>query len=192
MRTYVASRQAHSALGRLLRPWFKAHGWDKRPGGTAAFTRQSSEGPGFWCLWFQVSQWGNADFGNEFTLNLVLQQSEAASLCGGPHARVLNTLSPQAREEGLGIETAIVARIPKPPPGRKIYEWMEADDPYAAHHRQAWQRAFSPDVRRWRQPGVDLWLRYFSVDDVEDWAAFLLPRLEGLTAQANKGMGASG
>jgi hypothetical protein len=185
MRVYATSRQVHSALSKILRTWFLSYGWAKRQGGSCAFTRPSPAKDGYWCFWVQVSQWGSADFGNEFSINLVPQKTQETGLCGAQHARVLQTLSAEDRELGLRTETEIVARIPKPPPERKIYEWMRQDDKYGEGLRQAWVRAYKPDPARW-QPDFDVWLRYFAVDDVQCWGDFLLPRLGMLTIQAEK------
>ena len=103
-------------------------------------------------------------------------------LCGGPDARVLATLSSSDMEEGLSLEARIVARIPKPSPESRIYEWMQLPGKEGEIFRESWARAFVPHPEIW-SPNHDVWLRYFAADDIEEWGAFIAARLSHLTAQ---------
>lgn len=185
MRTYAESRQVHSTLRNALSPWFRERGWERRKGSSCAFLKLSQSGDGFWCFWLQVSQWGGRDFGNEFTVNLILLPSASDRPYGGPYARVLKTLPQDDRDIGLALEAKIAARVPKPPPESRICQWMDLPGEEGATFKRMWAEAFVPHPHRWAED-MDVWLRYFAVDDVEEWASFLVPRLELLTAQVRE------
>lgn len=132
---------------------------------------------GHWLLWTQVSQFGNRDFGNEFTLNLVRQDDPATHPGGGPNARILGTLEATDRSAGLEIETRIVARKPRPSADRPIHEHLRQDTTGQLH--AGWDRAFNAQPERWRDGG-DPWLVYYSIEDVAEWCEFLHDRLPAL------------
>ncbi len=71
-----------------------------------------------------------------------------------------------------------------PPPSDPVYEWARQPG-YQGEH---WQRAIA-DLQKanpeaWK-PGVDIWLSYYSVDDLELWVEYLLPRLQQLLRLSN-------
>lgn len=186
MREYAASRQVHSALGKRLTPWFREHGWEKRGGSSCAFVKADAIAEGVWCFWIQISQWGGRDFGNEFTVNLISLPSANTTPYGGPYARVLKTLQQRDREIGLALEAKIAARIPIPAPENRIHEWMKLPGEQGAGFRRMWSEAFVAHPDRWGQD-KDIWLRYYALDDVEEWAEFLIARLDALTVQSRHG-----
>lgn len=180
MRSYVSSKQVHSILSRILKPWFITHGWQKRKGFTCAYLHPRDEQSGFWCFWIQCNQWGGKDFGNSFTINLGPQWLPDQSLACSPNGRVLEMLGTSDLQEGLAIETRIVARIPKPSPGSRIYELMKSPGNAGNITRENWAHTFIPHPELWK-PGLDHWLRYYAADDVEEWGEFILARLDLLT-----------
>ena len=179
---YATSRAVHSTLRRLLAPWFLANGWKKRPGSSCAFVREASSG--HWCLWVQVSQWGNSLGGNSFTLNLVSQAVADSALCGGPDARVLVTLSDEDKALGFEIAQQIAARVPIPPPSHQVYEWAKPP----GKEGEQWQHTIAnlqkANPEAW-EPSIDIWLNYYAVADIEQWAGFLLARHPYLLLQSN-------
>jgi hypothetical protein len=179
MRAYSPSKEVHRTLSVLFKPWFQERGWKKRPGSSCAFLRPRTDAPGFWCCWFQVSQWGNSWSGNSFTLNVVPQQDAKEPLAGGPGARVLATMSDADRKLGMEVEARVKARIPNPAADHQIYEWMKLPGAQGEMFRRSFHLTFNVNPAAW-EPGVDVWLYYFAADDLEEWFTFLTPRLEAL------------
>ena len=181
MTIYATSKVVHAALKRAFSPWFTANGWKRRPGYSCAFIRPA--GPGYWCLWFQVSSWGGQLSGSSFTLNLVHQESAESSLCGGPNARVLRTLSAAEIELGFSIATELAKRIPEPAASDPVHEWAKLPD----YQGEMWRKRIAdlqtvnPDA--WK-PDVDVWLPYYAVADLDLWVGFLLPRFPHLLRQS--------
>jgi hypothetical protein len=175
---YAIARKVHAELGRHWKHWFLEAGWTKQPGASCAFVRPAVDQSGQWLLWVQVSQWGNSDLGNNFTINLEFQVDPEVFPGSEPESRVLRTLSEEDRALGLAIEATIVARKPIPAPDRKIHEFIRQD--CTGQLQAAWTRAFAPQPDRWK-PGSDPWLEYFSLEDVRDWGAFLIARMDYFT-----------
>lgn len=170
----------HSTLSKVVWPWFHQFGWQRRKGSSCAFLKRCESTNKYWCFWVQISQWGGKDFGNSFTLDLILLESHDIPPYGGADSRVLNTLTGRDRQVGIELETKIAGRIPEPAPECLIYEWMKLPGDEGAAFKRMWTEAFVPHPDRWNE-GMDISLRYFALDDVEEWAQFLLRRLEMLT-----------
>lgn len=179
---YATSKEVHSALKKALSPWFIAQGWKRRAGYTCAFVRPADTG-GFWCLWLQPSSWGGRLSGSSFTVNLVHVDAADAPLAGGPHARVLMTLSEADRQRAHGLAQELALRIPDPAPTDPVHEWARLP----GHEGETWRqrladlRTVNPDA--WK-PGVDMWLPYYALADLQVWVDFLAPRWEHLLRQS--------
>jgi hypothetical protein len=174
---FARSPEVHRLLHRRLGGWFAEQRWRKRPGSTCAYVRQREDGS-FSALWVQVSQWGGSWCGSEFTLNLTppLEAADAPLLTG---TRPLRRLSVEDSATARELERRIVLGIPVPLPDHWIHAERAAPGRTGDAWREAWDRAFTPHPARWRA-GDDAWLRYYSVGDVDRWAAFLLDRLPRL------------
>jgi len=179
---YATSKAAHTALKRLLSPWFVANGWKKRPGTSCAFLRPAVSG--FWCLWVQLSRWGSSLSGNSFTLNLVRQESDETKLYGS--GRVLADLSDEDRRRGFAIAQEVAARIPVPPPSHPVYEWARLPGDEGERWRRTIADLQTAKLDGWK-PGIDRWLPYYTVIDLEQWVVFLLPRLPDLLRLSDDG-----
>lgn len=181
--TYATSKQVHSALRRALSPWFLANGWTRRSGYSCAFIRPALSG--YWCLWIQVSSCGGQLWGSSFTLNLVQAEASDSSLGGGPNARVLCTLTEADKRIAFSIAENLATRIPDPPLSDPVYEWAQQPGYQGERWREqlANLRKVNPDA--WK-PGVDVWLPYYSVNDLAAWVGFLLPRLPYLLSQSHR------
>ncbi len=188
---YAKSKDVHSALKKLLGSVFVALGWKRRPGATCAFVRQ--EARHCWCLWVQISQFGDSVSGNVFTLNLV-RQAESISplctqstspLCGDKDARILRTLSVADRGICLQIASEIASRIPVPEPDHQWREWARQPGEAGARLQTIINNLQTPDTTKW-EPDYDVWLNYYSVEDLTKWVNFLTPRLDHLLQQAHR------
>ena len=181
---FVPSRRVHSVLRKLLWPYFSTHGWAKRPGSTCAFVRAASQG--YWCLWVQISQFGGKTDGNSFTLNLVRRPSIDAPLTGGQtNARIpVDLLSPEDKARGRALAEEIQARIPDPPPDDKVHEWKKLPGKEGLKWIEYLARIRQVPPSEW-EPGIDVWLNYYSVTDLEQWVEFLLPRFDKLLSECD-------
>ncbi|MBB3193892.1 hypothetical protein [Roseateles terrae] len=175
--TYANSKAVHGALKRLLSPWFIQNGWKRRPGYACAFLRSSASGQ--WCLWVQVNSWGGSLSGSSFTLNLIRLEGGDAELITGPDSRVLLTLTDAEKGEAFCIAQELATRIPDPAATHAVHQWAQLPGYEGEQWRQrlADLRMVNPDA--WA-PGVDVWLPYYAVEDLEAWVTFLLPRLQRL------------
>ncbi|WP_342316690.1 hypothetical protein [Lysobacter sp. FW306-1B-D06B] len=173
MRSYVKAKDVHRHMRRLLAPWFVEQGWQKRPGYSCAFVRADS------VFWVQPSQWGDSWSGSSMTLNL--SGWNGRDLAAG--RRILKGLDGDSRDAGLALEERIVSRIPEPPHDHYIHQFMSLPGAEGATFRQSFERAFAPNPGQWK-PGCDTWLRYFAEDDLEEWALFMVPRLDRLISEA--------
>lgn len=169
MRTYMKAKDVHRHMRQLLAPWFSAHGWIKRAGYSCAFEQNTR------ILWLQPSQWGDSWSGSSLTLNLT--EAPSGQLSAG--RRVLRDLDVDSREVGFALEELVISRIPAPAPDHFIRKFMAVPGADGDLARRSFDNAFKPNREDWG-PDQDIWLRYFAADDLDEWAMFLLPRLESL------------
>lgn len=168
MRDYVKSKDFHRHMRSLLAPGFQELGWESQAAGKCSFTR------GGRVCWLQVSQYSNSVMGAKFTINM----TEGSSSAG--NTRILFRLNEADRAVGRALEEGIIARLPRPDPDPEI-EVVGDNGGTVLVKLGDLPRANS---RQWEGP-ADVWLPYFSKGDLDDWAAFLLPRLERLTAASS-------
>ena len=172
MRSYVRAKDVHRHMKRLLSDWFLERDWRKRTGYSCAFVREDM------VFWVQPSQWGDSWSGSSLALNLA--KSESSELIAGD--RILQHLDTTSRKDGLALEERIVSRIPLPENDHYIYRFMELPGHEGQMFRDSFEQAFKATPICW-EPGYDIWLRYFSTDDLDEWTEFLLPRLDSLIEQ---------
>ncbi|MDR9772709.1 hypothetical protein RJJ65_08570 [Rhizobium hidalgonense] len=168
MRDYVKSKDFHRHMRSRLAPRFQELGWESQTAGKCSFAR------GARVFWLQVSQYSNSVMGARFTINM----SEGS----GPTSdtRILFRLNEADRAIGKALEESIIARLRRPDPDPEI-EVVGDNGGTVLVKLGDLPRANS---RQWVGP-ADVWLPYFSKSDLDDWAAFLLPRLERLTAPSS-------
>ncbi|ARM91731.1 hypothetical protein RHEC894_PD00226 (plasmid) [Rhizobium sp. CIAT894] len=157
---YLKSREFHRHMRLLLAP---EHGWEPQPG-KCSFIR------GKRAFWLQVSQYSNSLVGGKFTLNMTEDSGPAGD------TRILSRLTEADRAIGKALEEQIIARLPRPDPDPEI-EVVGENGGTVLVKLGDLARA---NPRQWDGPS-DVWLPYFSKSDLDDWAAFLLPRLDRLT-----------
>jgi hypothetical protein len=157
---------ALAALG----PGFTAHGFDRRPSADAVWQRPARQE--FVVAWVQptrspdASGWSGSRFIIEFRRGA---QPRAGVL--GPGFRFGQLLDAAGRERVRAVQNAAIRRLP-PPPGRVLRALDDrARDAYLAHGKQV--------VRPYR-PDDDIWFRYRSERDLEDWFQLLPVLLPGV------------
>ena len=162
---FAKSRIVHSTLTKVLGPWFAARGWSRQKGGSCAFQRPRPEPlPGAWGCAIQITRLANTSFGSRFAINL---HGPARGI--DLQARVLRRLDAADCHVRLGIETLHKSRV------RAMWEAIGLNEPF-----QGWMiDGTTVEAGQW-QAGRERWLYYFSPDDVQAWADFLLPQLDHL------------
>ncbi|MBB2684522.1 hypothetical protein N2597_29570 (plasmid) [Rhizobium sophoriradicis] len=171
MRDYVESKDFHRHMRSLLASRFQELGWESQAAGRCSFVR------GRRVFSLQVSQYSNSLIGAKFTINMT-EGSGAAS-----DTRILRHLNDADRAAGKAVEERIFARLPRPDP--------DPDVDVVGDHGQTVSVKLGDlakaNPRQWDGP-FDVWLPYFSKTDLDDWAAFLLPRLDRLVAPSSPEM----
>lgn len=168
MRDYLKSRDFHRHMRSLLASRFRELGWEPQPAGKCSFARGGK------VCWLQVSQYSNGITGAKFTINM----TEGSGSAGD--TRILRRLDAADRAVGKALEASIIARLPRPDPDPEIE--VVGDNGQTVLVKLGDLARANP--RQWDAPS-DVWLPYFSKSDLDDWAAFLLPRLERLTAPSS-------
>ena len=167
MRDYVKSQNFHRHMRSLLASRFEELGWTSQKG-KCSFVRGGK------VFWLQVSQYSNSLTGGKFTLNITEGSGSASDM------RILRRLNDADRSTGKALEEHIIARLPRPDPDPDIEVVGENGGTVLVKLGDL----AKANPRQWDGP-ADVWLPYFSKDDLDDWAAFLLPRLERLTAASS-------
>ncbi|RUM06404.1 hypothetical protein [Rhizobium chutanense] len=168
MRDHVKSKDFHRHMRSLLASGFQGLGWESQTAGKCSFAR------GGRVCWLQVSQYSNGIMGAKFTINM----TEGSGPAGD--TRILFRLDEADRTVGKALEASIIARLPRPDPDPEIEVVGDNGQPVLVKLGDL-ARA---NPRQWDAPS-DVWLPYFGKNDLDDWAAFLLPRLERLTAASS-------
>nr|AOO92806.1 hypothetical protein [Rhizobium leguminosarum bv. trifolii] len=165
MRDYLKSRDFHRHMRSLLASRFRELGWESQTAGKCSFAR------GGRACWLQVSQCSNGIMGAKFTINMTEGPGPAGD------TRILRRLNEADRGIGKALEESIIARLPRPDPDPEVE--VVGDNGQTILVKLGDLARANP--RQWEAPS-DVWLPYFSKSDLDDWATFLLPRLERLTA----------
>ncbi|MBX4927007.1 hypothetical protein [Rhizobium binae] len=168
MRDYVKSKDFHRRMRSLLASRFQELGWESQAAGKCSFVR------GGRVFWLQVSRYSNGVIGGKFTLNM----TEGSGSAGD--TRILRRLSEADRTVGKALEERIIARLPRPDPDPEIE--VVGDNGGTVLVKLGDLAKANP--RQWDGPS-DVWLPYFGKNDLDDWAAFLVPRLDRLVARSS-------
>ena len=176
--TYAKSKDLHKTLRGSWDPILKPLGYKRCKTSLASYSRPRHDGDGYVRLWVQASQWGESWSGNSFTLNFDLRISDPNDPIGGSD-RILGDLTPEQLSQAELITQEIIERKPKPPPDHWVYTEMAE----GALHQKLWidsfARAFTYSAGQLK-PNHDIWLEYFSIQDVAYWAEFLGPLIPNL------------
>ncbi|MGY5776474.1 hypothetical protein [Rhizobium sp. LEGMi135b] len=170
MRDHLKNRDFHRQMHSLLAPRFLELGWKSQGGNKCSFIR------GRKIFWLQVSQYSNSLKGARFTINMTEGSGP------GGDTRVLYWLNETDRAVGRGLEEHIIARLPRPDPDPEV----DVLGDNGGTIRVKLGDLVQPNSKQWDASG-DVWLPYFTKDDLEDWAAFLSPRLDRLIASSSPG-----
>ena len=176
MEGFAKSKDVHRTLIRVFDPWFKENGFRRNRSDKCAYFR--SDGPArgtFSAFEVQCSAFAQDWTGGDFTLDGARGVKDVKYL-GGPNSRFLDFIDECDLPEALEIQARIARRMPDLPADHPVITYAKLPDPQGAQWRDKIAHRRDPRVSSW-EPGVDHWCNYFSVDDVEEWGHFLLPRI---------------
>jgi len=190
MTEYAKSRELHKALRNVWDISLKPIGFKRCKGSVASYYRPRAVNDGFVRFWAQASQWGDSWSGNSFTLNIDIFITDPHCPFGDSD-RFLGFLSEAELVEAENIAKLIMDRKPKPAADHWIYDEMRDEDERSQFWKDVFARSFNY-VWGTFKPKHDIWLPYFSVEDVKLWAEFLnepIPRLLRTLELANRHVG---
>jgi hypothetical protein len=170
----MRSEELYRVLRQELGGWFKSRGFLRSKRGQLGWHK------GRLFVWFQCDKWGWDPYaGSGFFVNL--QMSGPPEPWGGPSERLQRFLSETELDEARTLQNRVISKL-SPPPAAELSVLREAfaktsPDPDALI--SALLREFEPVGQRYR-PNQDFSLRYHDVDDVSQWAEFLLRVLPGI------------
>ena len=150
-------------------------GFRRASSSACAYARPRKDGTGFVTVGVQISSWGSDYSGNSFALNANGKAADTKSYYATVY-RPLMLLRAEDCQVGIEIERRIRARFPLPAPEHEVWQWAKQPGEAGAIFRRTLDSLRVSDEKLWR-PGLDIWLSYYGIADVIDWADFLSPRL---------------
>lgn len=165
----VTSRELYSLLRKRIAPGLKQHGFKRLQGAMLGWTRPfNSEHLAFW---FQCDRYGYMqDFGSSFTLEF--QLSPDATFATGDllrRERFYTLLTSADLELIRELNNSVLSSLPEPGPSNPVHF-------IAPHLRESLLQSYRPQLAPYAN-AKDIWLHYFSANDVRSWAEFLQPRM---------------
>ena len=166
----------YGELKTVFAPQAKSDGFKRAPGGMLGWYRP--RGQMHTVFWFQCSQSGwDPDSGSQFTLEFQ-ESKEAQPGYGSRRVRFGKLLSDTEWARLPELQNHVIRQLRRSSRGH----WTESLDPQTrAHFRDAFEPVKKPYSR-----GDDVWMRYYSADDVRRWAAFLSPILPEMVSRFEK------
>jgi hypothetical protein len=182
---YAASKTFYKVFKKVCDRILSSAGWRRSKMSAVAYYRKLDDGGGFLRCWVQLSAWGNREIGNAFTLNSDFHAHDPDAKLEGASQRFLAAvMSREDKEAAERLGERLRARKPEPGPDSAIMRQIAAE-PDKEEELRAWLRnpfgVLSSDLLN---PNVDIWLEYYSEEDVAEWAAFLAPRLPMMMSNA--------
>lgn len=185
MGEYAKSKDLHATLRKVWDRSLKPIGFKRCRTSAASYYRPSEDNRTFVRFWAQASQWGDSWSGNSFTLNVDVGLSDPHSVLGGSN-RFLGDLSASDLAIAEDLAKQVITRKPKPPLDHWIYGAMSDSDSNGQLWKESFDTAFNYTPGNMKS-GYDIWLPYFSVDDIVLWAEFLARPLPSLLAKVERG-----
>lgn len=174
---FATAAIVHRTLARLWKP-LSNRGFRVTARPVAACTRPQRYEDGFLRVSVQLSQFGSAWSGNRLALNG--ERVAAPRAPRGAGERLLRALTADDCVIAERLEREIVERIRSfaslvTPGSQALSGLRERFQAIAASHAKALEHR--PELFR---PNVDIWLSYYTLEDVEAWGRFLLDRIPSL------------
>jgi hypothetical protein len=160
----VKSSEVYGILRDEVGPWAKAQGFKRGRNVLSWYRPYDSAHVVFW---LQISQdgWDN-HAGSKFVVEFQLSESSEAFAGDASHRkRLAKLLDDGGLKELWEIQNEVILSLRKPPSNHPFL--------HSASLRDWYLRKFEPVPERYSQAD-DVWLRYYSEDDVHRWGQFLL------------------
>jgi hypothetical protein len=131
----------------------------------------------FLTIWFQADRYGwDVLWGSEFTLEFQLgPATDPGSAAITARSRYAHLLSPSALEEVRDLNNRVISSLPGSVANQSI---VVADDTGNEVVVVGARVEVSPYAR-----GQDVWMRYYSANDIESWSTFLCAQVPDLVAR---------
>ena len=166
----ITAKILYGMLRDALAAELKAAGFLRLKAGVLGWTRLI--GKESLTFWFQCDKWGwdNA-FGSRFTLEFQLARSPVAGATGNfnKRFRFAQLLTSEELETVRSMNNSVKSSLEEPKPGHPIF-YLGPEG----------QKAIRQDYELTVQPyraDEDVWLNYFTSEQVAEWAAFFKSRI---------------
>jgi hypothetical protein len=165
----VKSREVYREIRELLAPWCKTHGFRRVKSGLPGWYKPV--GDEWFLFWFQCSDWGwNALTGSAFTVEFQLSAAPVIGT-GAKRKRLLQLMDGAPLEQARQIQNRVIASLRLPPENHPMFR--------ISPQITEWTLSmFQPVTPQAMNPN-QLWFRYYAVEDIRRWAAFILAQLPG-------------
>lgn len=167
----VTSKLLYKELRVALNPLMKKIGFTSVKADALTWTRQTPEGN--LTLWFQCDKWGwDERWGARFTMQFqVAPLPMAAMVPDGRFDRIGFVLEGFKELDELRIaNNAVIERLPGTLANQVVVGQLEDGTEYVA---EGYRTDPEPAIY-----GRDIWLHYYSLDDVRNWATYFEGKLE--------------
>jgi hypothetical protein len=163
----MKSREVYREIREILAPWCKTHGFRRVKSGLLGWYKPVGDE---WCLfWFQCSDWGWNDLtGSEFTAEFQLSAAPVIGT-GARRKRLLQLMDVAQLERVRQIQNRVIAGLRLPPEDHPMLR-------ISPHITEWYLSMFQPVTPQTLNPN-QLWFRYYTVEDIRRWAAFILDQL---------------
>lgn len=165
----VTSKDMYRILREALAPGLKSAGFKRTPGGMLGWYKPI-DGRNL-SFWFQYDKYGwFQDFGSKVTLELQIADDPRPGHGGLlSRKRFATFLTDSELELVRALNNEVILSLPAPSPSNPVFLLDEEG-----------QRWFMSDYQLHIAPyvtGQDVWLHYFTPQQVETWAAFFKDRI---------------
>jgi len=175
----IRAEELYSALKAALAPALKTAGFKRSKIWTLAWARSTDKGQ--LAFWFQCDHYGwMRELGSRFTLEFQLaEDADALSNNLKKRERFAALLSDEELGTARSLNNEVLGSLPKPSTGNPILAIPD-------HLRESLLAAYAPRTEPYRS-NDDVWMHYYTHAHIRAWAAFLEPRITGLSLKFLKG-----
>jgi hypothetical protein len=163
----MKSTEVYRVARGVLAPWCKAHGFRRTTGGLLGWHKPLGEL--HLVFWLQCSQDGwDAYAGSKFIVEFQLSRSPQLGAAGpeGLRERLPRFLAEHELELVREIQNTVIRSLPQPQPDHLVFKMdQQIVDWYLSEFKEVAGPYRATD---------DVWLRYWTPEDVKHWAEFLL------------------
>lgn len=166
----VTTKTVYKELRAILAPLMKSNGFKNAGGGRLGWVRETADG--YLTLWFSCNKWGwDERWGSTFTLELqITAEPDDAQGMAGRFERIGYVLEGFHELDEIRLQNnAVIDRLPGTLNGQAVVDVLEDGTELVTE-------GYKVDTRK-AVYGRDVWMHYYSLDDVRDWARWLENKL---------------